>query len=598
MSSSRSRSAHSRPTRPRATSSARRTWPRTSRATTGSRARAPIASAWTRRAERILGPDGDTYAHGYLALVRSEGAAAAGRRRCRARASRERAVDIGSRAADADLKASALTNLGRAEDRDRSDVRWLRDDGGGLDRGRQRRAVAVHDRGDRLPDDRRLPRHDRLPAGQRVDRGDREVLRPAVAVRVSRGLPDPPSRGRRRRRRLGAGGAGARAGDDRAGRLQRDAAAGRRLLRDRRHPPAARRFRGRRAGSARGARPRSVAPAGARPRPPRRGQHQGGGERHQRRRGRGDLGSLGARPAAARRRSRSPSPPATSRTARTAVDALERDRGGLPVAGVRGRPPGRPGSRPAGRRRRGRCGPGAARRRSRAGARSVRRTRSPEPGRSCRARCARVDDNDGADLELEAALASFTPARGAGRPRGSRARATGPRRPPQRARDGDARRSCSPTSSGRPASPRPSATRPGRRSCASTTTCSGSGSRPREGRSSTRPATGSSSPSMAPALPSIARSRIQQELRDLRAKVGFACPVRIGLHSAEANRRGADYSGMGVHVAARVAALAGGRDPRHDRDDRRGRRRARSPAIPTVLRGVTEPVPLALVDWA
>jgi class 3 adenylate cyclase len=51
---------------------------------------------------------------------------------------------------------------------------------------------------------------------------------------------------------------------------------------------------------------------------------------------------------------------------------------------------------------------------------------------------------------------------------------------------------------------------------------------------------------------------IQQELRDLRAKVGFACPVRIGLHSAEANRRGADYSGMGVHVAARVAALAGG----------------------------------------
>ena len=52
-------------------------------------------------------------------------------------------------------------------------------------------------------------------------------------------LPDPPSRGRRRRRRLGAGGAGARAGDDRARRLQRHAAAGRRVLRDRRHPPAA-----------------------------------------------------------------------------------------------------------------------------------------------------------------------------------------------------------------------------------------------------------------------------------------------------------------------------------------------------------------------
>jgi class 3 adenylate cyclase len=34
--------------------------------------------------------------------------------------------------------------------------------------------------------------------------------------------------------------------------------------------------------------------------------------------------------------------------------------------------------------------------------------------------------------------------------------------------------------------------------------------------------------------------------------------VRIGVHSAEANRRGDDYSGVGVHVAARIAALAGG----------------------------------------
>ena len=39
---------------------------------------------------------------------------------------------------------------------------------------------------------------------------------------------------------------------------------------------------------------------------------------------------------------------------------------------------------------------------------------------------------------------------------------------------------------------------------------------------------------------------------------GFALSVRIGLHTAEANRRGDDYSGKGVHVAARVAALAGG----------------------------------------
>jgi class 3 adenylate cyclase len=70
-----------------------------------------MASAWTRRAERILSSDGDTYAHGYLALVRSEGAAATGDIDAALRLA-ERAVDIGSRAVDADLKASALSNLG------------------------------------------------------------------------------------------------------------------------------------------------------------------------------------------------------------------------------------------------------------------------------------------------------------------------------------------------------------------------------------------------------------------------------------------------------------------------------------------------------
>jgi class 3 adenylate cyclase len=34
--------------------------------------------------------------------------------------------------------------------------------------------------------------------------------------------------------------------------------------------------------------------------------------------------------------------------------------------------------------------------------------------------------------------------------------------------------------------------------------------------------------------------------------------VRIGLHTSEATQRGADYSGLGVHVAARIGALATG----------------------------------------
>jgi class 3 adenylate cyclase len=39
---------------------------------------------------------------------------------------------------------------------------------------------------------------------------------------------------------------------------------------------------------------------------------------------------------------------------------------------------------------------------------------------------------------------------------------------------------------------------------------------------------------------------------------GFALSVRIGLHSAEATRHNDNYSGQGVHIAARVAALANG----------------------------------------
>jgi class 3 adenylate cyclase len=70
-----------------------------------------IASAWRRRAERIIGPDGDTYAHGYLALIRSEAASATGDIDT-ALALAEQAVGIGDRAPDADLRAHALTTLG------------------------------------------------------------------------------------------------------------------------------------------------------------------------------------------------------------------------------------------------------------------------------------------------------------------------------------------------------------------------------------------------------------------------------------------------------------------------------------------------------
>ena len=44
----------------------------------GREGKTSIASAWIRRAERLLEPEPETYVHGYLALVRSEAARGAG----------------------------------------------------------------------------------------------------------------------------------------------------------------------------------------------------------------------------------------------------------------------------------------------------------------------------------------------------------------------------------------------------------------------------------------------------------------------------------------------------------------------------------------
>jgi class 3 adenylate cyclase len=51
---------------------------------------------------------------------------------------------------------------------------------------------------------------------------------------------------------------------------------------------------------------------------------------------------------------------------------------------------------------------------------------------------------------------------------------------------------------------------------------------------------------------------IQRRLAEHRREHGFAPPVRIGLHAAEATIVADDYTGIGVHEAARVGALADG----------------------------------------
>jgi class 3 adenylate cyclase len=91
---------------------------------------------------------------------------------------------------------------------------------------------------------------------------------------------------------------------------------------------------------------------------------------------------------------------------------------------------------------------------------------------------------------------------------------------------------------------------------------------------------------------------IQRALAEHRRTSGFAISVRIGLHSAEANRRGDDYSGLGVHLASRVAALATGgeivatAETLADASDI-----ATSDVREASLKGVTGPVTVASVTW-
>ena len=79
-------------------------------------------------------------------------------------------------------------------------------------------------------------------------------------------------------------------------------------------------------------------------------------------------------------------------------------------------------------------------------------------------------------------------------------------------------------------------------------------------------------------------------------------PVRIGLHVAEANRRGMDYSGIGVHVAARVGALAGSGEILATvetlREAGEGGDAAIAGSREVSVKGVSAPIAVATVAWS
>jgi class 3 adenylate cyclase len=93
---------------------------------------------------------------------------------------------------------------------------------------------------------------------------------------------------------------------------------------------------------------------------------------------------------------------------------------------------------------------------------------------------------------------------------------------------------------------------------------------------------------------------IQRSLRDHRRDHGFAPRVRIGIHVAEATDRGGDYAGLGVHTAARIAAAAGAGEIIASRKalEAAGRAFRVTGERSLELKGLADPVPVAMIDWS
>jgi len=93
---------------------------------------------------------------------------------------------------------------------------------------------------------------------------------------------------------------------------------------------------------------------------------------------------------------------------------------------------------------------------------------------------------------------------------------------------------------------------------------------------------------------------IQRRLARHRHDHGFAPWVRIGLHTAQATRRGRNFSGAGVHVAARVGAVAASAEILMTRavlDAAARTAYPRSEPRSVKLKGIRAPVEVLTVDW-
>jgi len=91
---------------------------------------------------------------------------------------------------------------------------------------------------------------------------------------------------------------------------------------------------------------------------------------------------------------------------------------------------------------------------------------------------------------------------------------------------------------------------------------------------------------------------IQRRLDEQRRLQGFAPKVRIGVHAAGATQVGRNFSGKGVHQAARIAALGQGGEILSSRETAAGSRFPTSEPRAVTLRGTSEPVEIVTVSWS
>jgi class 3 adenylate cyclase len=90
---------------------------------------------------------------------------------------------------------------------------------------------------------------------------------------------------------------------------------------------------------------------------------------------------------------------------------------------------------------------------------------------------------------------------------------------------------------------------------------------------------------------------IQRGLAEHRKSAGFAPQVRIGVHASDATQVGRNFTGKGVHEAARIGALAEGSEILSSLDTATGGRYPMSESKSVTVKGIADPIDVVTVDW-